>query len=76
MGASGITGLASRVSIKTEEGQIEWGDIDPELATRLRRDPEALKTYRMVCQPIKQARLDPTLSAQRPGDLSVGGVSK
>ena len=33
--ASGVTGLASKVSVKSEEDAIEWSDIDPLLAQRL-----------------------------------------
>ena len=61
--------LASDISIKTEgtpDDLIEWNDIDPEMASRLKRDPEALKAYKMVRQPQKQARLDPTLGKFAP----------
>ena len=67
--ASDITGLASHVSVKREgtpDEHIEWSDIDPELASRLKRDPEALKAYEMVKQPQKQARLDPALGKFAP----------
>ena len=67
--ASDITGLASHVSVKSEgtpDEHIEWSDIDPELASRLKRDPEALKAYKMVRQPQKQARLDPALGKFAP----------
>ena len=40
--ASDVTGLASKVSVKSEEDAIEWGDIDPQLAQRLRSDPRPL----------------------------------
>ena len=65
--ASGITGLASHVSVKTEgDDLIEWGDMDPELASRLRKDPDALRAYKRVKQPLKQAILDPNLGKFAP----------
>ena len=56
---SGVTGLASKISVKSEEDAIEWGDIDPDLAQRSRSDPEALRAFKNVRHSPKQARLDP-----------------
>ena len=56
--SSGVTGLRSHVSVKTEE-EIEWGDLDPQLAEKLKSDPDALRAYKTTRQPTKQARLDP-----------------
>ena len=56
--SSGVTGLHSHVNIKTEE-EIEWGDLDPQLAQKLKSDPDALRTYKTIRQATKQARLDP-----------------
>ena len=56
--SSGVTGLRSHVSVKTEE-EIEWGDLDPQLAQKLKSDPDALRAYKRIRQPTKQARLDP-----------------
>ena len=64
--ASDVTGLASKVSVKSEEDAIEWGDIDPQLAQRLRSDPEALRAFKHVRHPPKQARLDPAAGKFAP----------
>ena len=56
--SSGVTGLRSHLSIKTEE-EIEWGERDTQLAQKLKSDPEALRAYKTIKQPTKQARLDP-----------------
>ena len=63
--SSGVTGLCSHLSIKTEE-EIEWGNLDPQLAQKLKADPEALRAYKTIKEPTKQARLDPLAGKLAP----------
>ena len=48
----------SRQTAFSDEDTIHWGDLDPQLAARLQSDPAALRTWKLMRKPAKQARLD------------------
>ena len=48
----------SRQTAFSEEDTIHRGDLDPQLAARLQSDPAALRTWKLMRKPAKQARLD------------------
>ena len=56
--SSGGLSHHSRQTAFSDEDTIHWGDLDPQLAARLQSDPAALRTWKLMRKPAKQARLD------------------
>ena len=50
----------SRHTASSEEDTIHWADMDPHLASRLQCDPAALRAWKLMRKPAKQAHLDAT----------------
>ena len=48
----------SRQTAFSDEDTIHWGDLDAQLAAHLQSDPAALRTWKLMRKPAKQARLD------------------